>query len=90
MRHEDLTQDELLILHLCEAGRLAILTEEVNHYEAEMPPLTSLQKEIIRQRYRDRAVDIFKEVDFERIHEIFDRLYRENEEAHKDDGLAYC
>lgn len=89
-RPEDYTTDERTILNICEACRLAILSEEVRRYEEELKPLTNLQKEIIYQRYRDKATDLFSKMPWEEMYALFDALYLANEESHKDDWAVYA
>lgn len=83
------TQDEQKILHICEAGRLAILSEEVRRFEEGMTPMSNLYREIIYQRYRDYATDLFRNKNWEDMYALYDRLYRENEQAHANDYMAH-
>ena len=84
------TQDELLIKKICEACWYAILAEEVRHYEEELPRLTDLQKEIIYQRYRDKATDLFPRIHWETMYDIYDRLYKQVEEERQFDTTMYA
>lgn len=86
----ELTQDELLIKRICEAGRMALLAEEVRRYEADLEPLTDLQKEIIYQRYRDKATDLFPHIHWNDMYNLYDRLYKEVEEEHMYDSILYA
>ncbi len=86
----ELTQDELLIKRICEAGRMALLAEEVRRYEADLEPLTDLQKEIIYQRYRDKAADLFPHIYWNDMYDLYDRLYKEVEEEHMYDSILYA
>ena len=84
------TLDELLIRRICEACWYAILSEEVRHYEEELPPLTEFQKELIYQRYRDKATDLFPHIEWERMYDIYDGMYKEVEEEHQFDATMYA
>lgn len=86
----ELTQDERLVKRICEAGRMALLAEEVRRYEADLEPLTDLQKEIIYQRYRDKATDLFPHIKWEEMYDLYDRLYKEVEEEHMYDSILYA
>ena len=89
-RPKDYTEEERYVMRICEACRLTIMTEEINRFEDDQTELTPLQKEIIYQRYRDKAAELLKHIEWETVYELFDRLYKDNEEYHQYDSMAYA
>lgn len=83
------TQEERRILTVCEKGRLAILEEENRRWEEGLGELTGFQRVVIYQRYRDKVVDHYPSKDWERISDLYDKLYKENEDAYATAYLAY-
>lgn len=77
------------IIHICEAGRLAILAEETRRWENDMTPLSDFYRTVIYQKYKDIAVDLFPSSMWEEIGELYDQLYKENEENHRFDSVMY-
>ena len=88
-RPEDYTQEEIRIKAVCEACRLAIAQEEFLRYENDELPLTELQRLIIYQRYQDLVVLKYPSARWNEVSELFDRLFEDIEEYHKDDAMAY-
>lgn len=87
-RPEDYTQEELRIKAVCEACRLAIAQEEFLRYENDELPLTELQRVIIYQRYQDLIVLKYPSARWDEVSALFDRLFQEVEEYHRDDAMA--
>ena len=85
-----ITVNKNQIMKICEAGRLAIASEEIRRYENDMEPLTDFYREIIYQKYRDLAVDLFPSSMWETVGEMYDKWYKENEEDHKYDSYIYA
>ena len=82
--------NENIIRNICEACRLVLLREDNLRFEEGLDPLTSLQREIMRQKYRDKAVEFLKPTSWEEVYDTFDRVYKENEESHKNDGQIFA
>lgn len=89
-RPEDYTTEEQRIMRVCEACRLAIAQEEFLRYENEEPQLTNLQRQIIYDRYHDLVVLKYPSSKWEEVSALFDRLFKEVEEYHANDGLIYA
>lgn len=89
-RPEDYTTEERRIMAVCEACRLAIAQEEFLRFENDEPALTKLQREIIYQRYQDTVVLHYPSERWEEVGQLFDRLFADIEEYHKDDAVAYA
>ena len=88
-RQEDYTTEEIRIRGVCEACRSAILQEEFLRFENDEPELTDLQRLIIYQRYQDLIVLKYPSERWDEVSALFDRLFEEVEEYHKDDSIAY-
>ena len=84
-----ITVNKNQIMKICEAGRLAIMAEEIRRWENDMEPLSNFYREIIYQKYKDMAVDMFRTAEWEEVGDLYDKWYKENEENHRYDGLAY-
>ena len=87
--HKYYTAEEQKIMRVCEACRLAIAQEEFLRYENEEPPLTELQRTIIYDRYHDLVVLKYPSNRWEEVSALFDRLFKEIEEYHANDSMAY-
>lgn len=89
-RPEDYTTEEQRIMRVCEACRLAIAQEEFLRYENEEPELTDLQRQIIYDRYQDLVVLKYPSDRWEEVSALFDRLFKDIEEYHANDSMAYA
>lgn len=91
MKHpEEYTTEEQRIMAVCEACRLAIAQEEFLRYESGGPELTELQKTIIYQKYQDLVVLEYPSARWEEVSQLFDKLFEDIEEYHKDDSMVYA
>ena len=89
-RLEDYTQEERRVMAVCEACYLAIAQEEFLRYESGDRPLTELQMTIIYQRYQDMVVLKYPSSRWEGVADMFDALYADVVESHKEDSLVYA
>lgn len=80
---------EKQIRGMCEACLCAIVGEELRRLEEGQKPLTKLQMTIIYQRYQDKVVLSYPSDKWEEVSALFDRVFDEVENFHKDDALAY-
>lgn len=89
-RPEDYTEEERGIMAVCEACYLAIAQEEFLRHESGDSPLTELQMIIIYQRYQDMIVLKYPSERWNEIADMFDALFADVVEGHKEDSLIYA
>lgn len=76
---------------ICEACRVAVgrLYNEMADLRMYEPVVTPLEELTVVQDYREKAVERFHWLDWERVHEEFDRVYAKVIKSHVDDALPY-
>lgn len=85
----------LEIYLICEKCHNAILRADAIAYddyyygEGICESISRLEEMQIYQRYREMAVERMPELDWEWVHDTFDRLYKEVEYDHSNDALPY-